>query len=205
MAGLLSTYLAEMASSENQFHKTLENSICDMVKAILRELNDLKSHDDRQKMFDDQLWGLILMSHFKVAKGLTDKEIQLYLLRQEKGHSSKEKRTAEAIAARNKRNSIMKELLYICFRDWTTSKHDSNEVEEYEEEEEVEEEEEGDDNSAGKAKGGVIQKLIKEKRLSVQDAKALRKYEQMFLAKAGMLILLQRVCGNDTTLPSQVM
>ena len=191
MAGLLSTYLAEMASSENQFHKTLENSICDMVKAILRELNDLKSHDDRQKMFDDQLWGLILMSHFKVAKGLTEKEIQLYLLRQEK-HISKKK---QALAARHKRNIIMKELLYICFRDWTTSKHDSNDDEKeeeevvvVEEEEEEEEEEEDYDNSAGKAKKiGVVQLLIKEKRLNGQDAKALRKYEQMFLAKAGML------------------
>jgi hypothetical protein len=159
-----------------------------MVKAILRELNDLESHDDRQKMFDDQLWGLILMSHFKVAKGLTEKEIQLYLLRQEK-HISKKK---QALAARHKRNIIMKELLYICFRDWTTSKHDSNDDEKEEDEEEEvvveEEEEEGYDNSAGKAKKiGVVQLLIKEKRLNGQDAKALRKYEQMFLAKAGML------------------
>jgi hypothetical protein len=156
-----------------------------MIKAILRELNDLESHDDRQKMFDDQLWGLILMSHFKVAKGLTEKEIQLYLLRQEK-HTSKK---MQALAARNKRNIIMKELLYLCFRDWTTSKHDSNDDEKEEEEVVVEEEEEeGYDNSAGKAKKiGVVQLLIKEKRLSGQDAKALRKYEQMFLAKAGML------------------
>jgi predicted glutamine amidotransferase len=164
----------------------LTNCIYEKVGAILGELNALGTHEDRQRYFDNELWGLILMSYFKASKGLTDKEIRLYLLRQEKG--GKRCRSLEAVEKREKKNKVQIDLLYECFMDWQ-HKHveatsDDKTVEEYDDDDD-------DDDVSGvsskKKISSIAALLVKEKKWDKQIASALIEYEKKLLWKAGAL------------------
>jgi hypothetical protein len=157
------------------------------VGAILGELNALGTHEDRQRYFDDELWGLILMSYFKASKGLTDKEIRLYLLRQEKG--GKRSRSVEAVEKREKKNKVQIDLLCECFMDWH---HKPVEVT-YDDDKTVEEYDDDDDDddvsgvSSKKKSSSIAALLVKEKKWDKQTASALIEYEKKLLWKAGAL------------------
>lgn len=180
MAELLKRYLAQTEMSEEKLGEDLENSQWEMVKGILSTLNELDSHEARQKMFNDQLWGLILMSHFKVAKKLTKNEVQLYLLRQEK--SGPRSRTQAANKKREDRNKKIQELLFQCFQDWVKSGEGKDVVDD--------DDDNDDDNLIGKTRKGIIMTLAKEKALNEKQINDLVQFDNMFMAKAGTLLVL---------------
>jgi hypothetical protein len=178
VAELLNTYLTDMATSESSLNQTLADSQRQMVNAILVELNSLGTHADRQQLFDNELWGLILILHFKASKGLTDKEIRLYLLRQEK--AGKRSRSEEALERRQKKIKDQTDLLYECFMEWQNRPTDHNKP--------IEHEDDNDDASVGSATSKIARTLMKEKGLSQQQAKSLTVYDNKLLGRAGALL-----------------
>lgn len=195
MANLLKDYLEEAVMSEGKLGEDLEKKQCDMVKAILNTLNGLKNHDERQKMFDDQLWVLILMTHFKFASTLTDTEVKLYLLRQEKAGGARS-RSKEANAKRASRNKQIEDLLFQCYQFWVKREEGKEDVvaeeEEYDDDDDRNDHDDAaaavdrdNDRDNGKTKLSIYGRLAKEKSLNEKQMKDLAKFDRLFMDKAG--------------------
>jgi hypothetical protein len=87
-----------------------------MIKSIVYERVSMAKDEKQNLEMSNAIWGIILVGFFSGTGNITEKEIEWYLMKQEK--SEGRDRKMNALTKKKEKKSAMVELLFACFTDW---------------------------------------------------------------------------------------
>ena len=185
MHSALEIYLRRLEGSI-EMEKTIEQEKTGMVAAILRTRLQLKDADEKNKSeLCNAIWSILLVGFFKGSPNISQKEIQLYILKQEKSEGRDRKKSSLG-KSKEKREAIV-ELLRACFEDWKetnegreiVSRHTSDTKKAFL-------------NRGDAAKHeALVDTIARTKDFTVGEKAALQAYDTRLMHKMGRLLLLQ--------------
>ena len=114
----LSTSIASYIVSSKESDEQKSQKRIELLRSILQSHAHLISHENKLNgdKLDDRLWGLVLLVFFQNSRVLTEYEIRLYILRQQK--TVKRDRSKSGAKRADDRACDLMNNLWRCFNDW---------------------------------------------------------------------------------------
>ena len=114
----LSTSIASYIVSSKESDEQKSQKRIELLRSILQSHAHLISHENKLNgdKLDDRLWGLVLLVFFQNSRVLTEYEIRLYILRQQKTVKRDRSKSGATKAEARARNLV--DNFWSCFNDW---------------------------------------------------------------------------------------
>jgi hypothetical protein len=187
VATALRTYLQRVEGSL-EMEKTIEREKADMVMAILKTRLQIKAKEENKLKLSNAIWSIILVGFFKGSSNITEKEIRLYLLKQEKSEG-RDRKQKTIDKNKGKREAVL-ELMIACYEDWKRTKEGRDLLAAYSSDNEL-----AFSHSDVAAKHeALVDTIARTKNMTIGQRAALQAYDSKLMQKLGtlMYVLLRR-------------
>jgi hypothetical protein len=181
VATALRTYLQRVEGSL-EMEKTIEREKADMVMAILKTRLQMKDKEENKLELCNAIWSIILVGFFKGSSNVSEKEIRLYLLKQEKSEGRDRKQ--KTIDKNKGKREAVQELMIACYEDWKRTKEGRDLLATY-----------SSDNELAFSRSDVAAKhealvdtISRTKRMTVGERAVLQAYDSKLMQKLGTLM-----------------
>jgi hypothetical protein len=175
----LQQYLEGVKDVTNM-EKNIETEKTAMIKSIVHERVSMAKDEKQNLEMSNAIWGIILVGFFSGTGNITEKEIELYLIKQEKSEGRDRKMTA--LAKKKEKRAAMVELLFACFTDWrktaegisVLTRHASNTAKAF------------SNAEVAKNHEALVDTIARMKGLTVGEKEALQAYESNVMQRMGI-------------------
>jgi hypothetical protein len=181
VATALRTYLQRVEGSL-EMEKTIEREKADMVMAILKTRLQINAKEVNKLKLSNAIWSIILVGFFKGSSNITEKEIRLYLLKQEKSEG-RDRKQKTIDKNKGKREAVL-ELMIACYEDWKRTKEGRDLLAAYSSDNEL-----AFSHSDVAAKHeALVDTIARTKNMTIGQRAALQAYDSKLMQKLGTLM-----------------